>query len=51
MGPTLASFHERSAAQAFAARHGDRLVHFDAIDLALLSSQNADGGRVVGACS
>jgi copper chaperone NosL len=42
MGPTLASFRERSAARAFAARHGGRLVSFDAVDLALLNTLNAD---------
>lgn len=38
MGPTLASFAQRAAAERFAERHGGRVVDFAAIDLVLLQS-------------
>ncbi|RRQ21775.1 nitrous oxide reductase accessory protein NosL [Thiohalobacter thiocyanaticus] len=36
MGPTLASFAERGAAEAFAETHGGRVLGYEAIDLEVL---------------
>lgn len=36
MGPTLASFAERGAAEAFAEAHGGRVLNYDEIDLEVL---------------
>ncbi|HXH03462.1 MAG TPA: nitrous oxide reductase accessory protein NosL [Candidatus Competibacteraceae bacterium] len=38
MGPTLASFKERPAAEAFSQRHRGRLLSFQQVDLALLQN-------------
>lgn len=38
MGPTLASFGKREDAQAFAERHGGRLLRFDEITLEILAN-------------
>lgn len=49
MGPTLASFSERAAAQAFADSYGGRLLRFDDITLQLFESllppPDVDSGR------
>jgi copper chaperone NosL len=36
MGPTLASFHDRSAADEFATRHGGQVLPFKEVDLDVL---------------
>lgn len=36
MGPTLASFADRTAADAFAKAHGGRVLGYDAVDLEML---------------
>lgn len=37
MGPTLASFQEKQAAEEFIKQQGGRILHFDEIDLELLA--------------
>lgn len=45
MGPTLASFAARDAAQAFADTYGGRLLRFDAITLSVLESMMPSAGE------
>ncbi len=43
MGPTLASFRERAAAQSFAAKHGGRVLSYAQIDLGVMAAMTSNG--------
>ena len=43
MGPTLAPFAERDAAERFVAEHGGRILHFADVDRSLLAEMQRQG--------